>query len=61
MTAPFIYKCHRCQTTTRREMEVGKWISTTIQCDCGRLLSGTAIKGKNTGKVKECDARCLTA
>jgi hypothetical protein len=61
MTAPMIYHCIRCQTTTRRDVEVGKYVSTAIQCQCGRVFSGEAIKGKNTGKVQECDARGLGA
>jgi hypothetical protein len=61
MTAPFLYQCRRCQTTIRREMAVGKWIYTSILHDCGLILGGTEIKGKNSGKVQECDARCLGA
>lgn len=52
-----IYHCLRCKTTIRRMVDVGRMIS----CECGYVMSGEAIKGKNTGKVKECDAHCLGA
>ena len=57
MTAATFFHCRRCQTTIRRVVAIG----TMVSCECGRVLSGEQIKGKDSGKVQECDSRCLGA
>lgn len=58
MTAA-IYQCRRCKTTTRFMVEVVRGMS--CPAGCGYVMSGEAVKGKDTGKVQECGPRCLGA
>lgn len=58
MTAAF-YNCRRCRTTTRMMVEAVRMMA--CPNGCGYLMDGEAIRGKNTGKVKQCDSRCLGA